>query len=298
MRKHSRVSLCGDTLLNTFWTAILKRYCLLAILLLIVCLPAVAAETGTGETVAQNDNFPLPPAAVYSLMSGRAEKGDAGAMLSLGRLYEHGHGVARNYSKALEWYSKAAGQGLPEGYYNLGVCYEVGMGTASDMAKAGAAYAKAAELGLPIAIHKMAGMYLKGMGVPQHTATAMNLLMRAADLGLPQACYDLGQVYMQGLYTQKLDYAAALKYFSKGAEKGSLQSMASLAAYFDDGTPVRRNYVKALKWYLILKAYGVQGESLSNRISGLETKMGQMQIDNAKADAAAWLKEFPARERK
>lgn len=273
-----------------------KSCFLLTLLLYVFCWPVFAAEPGAGETVAQNDNFPLPPTAVYSLMAGRAEKGDVGAMLSLGRLYEHGHGVARNYSKALEWYSKAAGQGLPEGYYNLGVCYEVGMGTASDMAKAGAAYAKAAELGLPVAIHKMAGMYLKGAGVPQNSATAMRLLIRAADLGLPQACYDLGQVYMQGVYAQKQDYAAALEYFSKGAERGSLQSMASMAAYFDDGTPVRRNYVKALKWYLILKEYGVQGESLSSRISALETKMGQIQIGNARSEAAEWLKEFPPRQ--
>ena len=86
--------------------------------------------------------YALPPAAVFSLVSGKAENGDAAAMTSLGRLYEHGHGGARNYSKAFEWYSKAAGKGLAEGYSNLGVCFEVGMGTVSEPPKAATVYAR------------------------------------------------------------------------------------------------------------------------------------------------------------
>jgi uncharacterized protein len=37
-----------------------------------------------------------------------ADKGDAGAMFNLGRLYANGYGVAKDYDKAREWYEKAA----------------------------------------------------------------------------------------------------------------------------------------------------------------------------------------------
>jgi TPR repeat protein len=41
---------------------------------------------------------------------GRA-KGDPDAMIYLGRLYENGWGVARDFAKAREWYQKAADTG-------------------------------------------------------------------------------------------------------------------------------------------------------------------------------------------
>ena len=69
-------------------------------------------------------------------MAAEAAKGNVNAMLTLGRFYEQGVGVSRNYTKAMEWYDKAAKAGQPEGYYNLGVCYEIGMGVTADAAKA------------------------------------------------------------------------------------------------------------------------------------------------------------------
>ena len=40
-----------------------------------------------------------------------ATAGDAGAMDSLGVLYENGYGVPQSYQKAKEWYQKAAAAG-------------------------------------------------------------------------------------------------------------------------------------------------------------------------------------------
>ncbi len=42
----------------------------------------------------------------------RAEKGDAEAQYELGEMYEKGQGIEQNYAKALEWYRKAAEQGV------------------------------------------------------------------------------------------------------------------------------------------------------------------------------------------
>ena len=43
---------------------------------------------------------------------GRAvEQGNASAQYNLGIIYDQGHGVDVNYSKAIEWYEKAAEHG-------------------------------------------------------------------------------------------------------------------------------------------------------------------------------------------
>ncbi|CAI3960410.1 unnamed protein product, partial [Commensalibacter communis] len=44
---------------------------------------------------------------------------------SLGKLYEQNHSnVSQDYVKAVEWYTKAANQGLIEAQYSLGKLYE------------------------------------------------------------------------------------------------------------------------------------------------------------------------------
>jgi hypothetical protein len=53
----------------------------------------------------------------------RAEGGDAIAHYNLGVEFASGQGVPRDYTEAVEWYRKAAGQGVRDAQYNLGVSY-------------------------------------------------------------------------------------------------------------------------------------------------------------------------------
>ena len=46
----------------------------------------------------------------FEWFSKAAEQGDADAQFSLGVMYSEGQGVGQNYEKAFEWYSKAAVQ--------------------------------------------------------------------------------------------------------------------------------------------------------------------------------------------
>ena len=48
---------------------------------------------------------------VVRLWEGAAEKGNANAQYNLGIMYDQGHGVDVNFSKAIKWYEKAAEQG-------------------------------------------------------------------------------------------------------------------------------------------------------------------------------------------
>ena len=267
---------------------------------LLLCFGLYSPSSGFGaadpaKATAEPRIEDLSPAAAFALVSAKAEKGDASAMLSLGRFYEYGHGTSRNFSRALEWYRKAAEAALPEGYYNLGVCYEVGMGTVSDEKKAAEYFAKSAELKLPLAMHKMAALYFSGTGVAKDEGQAMAFLIAAGGTGLPQAANDLGLVYMSGLYGQPKDTSVALDWFIYGADQGSLDSMANIAAYFDEATPVTVNLGKALKWYLIIQKLGVQNENVNARVTALNKKMSQQQKNTADKEAEDWLKQFRAK---
>lgn len=94
----------------------------------------------------------------------RAENGDAQAQTDLAVKYEHGEGVARNFSLALRYYCLAARQGYVKAQYNLGWMYANGRGVPRDDAIAAAWFKLAASRGDPYA-----GRMLKRLGTPPGT---------------------------------------------------------------------------------------------------------------------------------
>ena len=77
----------------------------------------------------------------------RAQRGDAKAQHDLAIMYIE----AANYSKAAEWYAKAADQGYALSQINLGLMYEVGLGVEQDYYMAGILYLRAAKQGNEVA---------------------------------------------------------------------------------------------------------------------------------------------------
>ena len=65
-----------------------------------------------------------------------AERGNAGAQLNLGFMYDHGYGVPQSYEEAIRWYRKAAEQGNDRAQYNLGLMYDSGYGVPQDYVQA------------------------------------------------------------------------------------------------------------------------------------------------------------------
>jgi len=65
-----------------------------------------------------------------------AEKGDAGAQLNLGYMYDNGYGVPQDYKEAIKWYRKAAEQGNDRAQYNLGLMYDIGYGVPQNNVRA------------------------------------------------------------------------------------------------------------------------------------------------------------------
>jgi TPR repeat protein len=62
-------------------------------------------------------------------------------------MYYTGQDIPQDYAQAVQWYRKAAEQGLAQAQYNLGFMYDKGRGVRQDDAQAVAWYRKAAEQG-------------------------------------------------------------------------------------------------------------------------------------------------------
>jgi len=113
-----------------------------------------------------------------------AASGDAQAQLNLGAAYDHGLGVARDVDKAIEWYKKAADQGLAEAQFNLAhllVSEDISSVAAADY------MLKAAEQGMPDAQYLMGVTYAEGIGVEPDEEKAKLWLKRAIAQGQTEA---------------------------------------------------------------------------------------------------------------
>ena len=256
--------------------------------------PAKAAAPAAQPAPARQQQ--LQPEAAFALVAAEAEKNNVQAMLTLGSFYEQGIGVARNYSKSMEWYEKAAKAGQAEGYYNLGVCYEIGMGAASDMGKSVQNYQKAAEMGLPLAMYKLSSIYISGTGVSKDTAKGISWLDKAANAGMAMAANDLGAIYLSGLLGQKKDEKKALAMFTKAADLGSLEAVKNIAVMYKDGVGTMADPAKAYTWYLIARRGGYAGEDIARTLGLLEGTLTAAQAQQAQKDADAWIEAYAKRQ--
>jgi TPR repeat protein len=76
-----------------------------------------------------------------------AEQGNTDAQIHIGYMYHEGKGVDQNDIEAIKWLAKAAEQGDANAQYNLGVMFGNGYGTEQDEDKALDWYEKAAKNG-------------------------------------------------------------------------------------------------------------------------------------------------------
>jgi len=102
----------------------------------------------------------------------QATRGVAEAQTNLGLLYYDGRGVSRDYTKAREWFEKAAVQGDANAQYNLGVMYDFEKGVPQNFVTARQWYEKAAAQEHAGAQNNLGGLYEFGHGVTQDSVRA------------------------------------------------------------------------------------------------------------------------------
>jgi len=105
------------------------------------------------------DNLPL------DRLISDAEAGKVDSMNALSAYYRDGNLESADYSKAFEWYLKAADKGDPAAQNEVGAFYKYGLGVKQDFTKAMVWYLKSAAQKNALAAFRIGTLYLEGDGV-------------------------------------------------------------------------------------------------------------------------------------
>jgi uncharacterized protein len=128
-------------------------------------------------------------------------------------------------------------------------------------------------------------MYRKGIGILQDYAAALTWFRKAADKGDASAQHALGGAYFEGLGVPQ-DYAAAASWYQKAADQGQINSQAVLASLYELGWGVPQDYVKAHKWANLAAAAGAK-DAIEFR-DKTAARMTPAQIAEAQKLAREW----------
>lgn len=157
----------------------------------------------------------------------QAMAGKAAAEAELGWRYAEGQGIKKSYTRAFQWYLKAARHGNRVAQYNLNLCYLFGEGTAPDEKQAFHWVQKSAKAGFPDALLALAWHYHNGRGVRVSLRHAEYWYRRAARSGDASAQFSLGQ-----LSYDSARYRSAKNWFLKAVAQNHPRSNYYLARMY------------------------------------------------------------------
>lgn len=204
-----------------------------------------------------------------------AEEGDAEAQCQLGYFYsydshsyccENYYGVKQDWQKAIEWYSKAAGQGHAEAQYKLGICYAEGRGVKEDWQKAIEFFKKIQDKLDSLNIYEDDKAFIKNAllaekGDPEaqyqlgkhcysnwHFGKAIGWYTKAAEQGHAEAQYALGAFYSKDDDIEQ-DWQKAIGWYTKAAEQGHAEAQYALGMCYTKGEGVEEDWKKAVEWF-------------------------------------------------
>ncbi|MDO5853485.1 MAG: Sel1-like repeat-containing protein kinase family protein [Thermoplasmata archaeon] len=207
-----------------------------------VPVPAPAPEPEPAPAPAKD--VPLGAAGLLAL----AESGDADAQYRLGRMYDLGDGVPRDFSTAAHWYGKAAEQGHPLAQNNLGILYAEGSGVRQSDSDAASWISLSADQGCAMGQYNMGVLHEDGRGVSQSYSKAAEYYRKAAEQGLASAQNNLGVLYEDGRGVAK-SYDEAVSWYRKAATQGHAPGQFSLGHMYESGRGVGRSREQAMSWY-------------------------------------------------
>lgn len=167
--------------------------------------------------------------AVIKPIETKAFAGDAAAQHDLAAVYTAGHaGVKLNYSKAAQWFSEAAHNGVGNAQYNLAVLYHQGLGVKQDTTKAIDLYRVAASNGHPEAQYNLGIAHIEGLGADYNPQIAAYYFQQAASGGVVEAAYNLGLIQENGLLGEAQP-DEAIFWYKLAADHGNKQAKESMA---------------------------------------------------------------------
>jgi TPR repeat protein len=161
--------------------------------------------------------------------------------------FADGDGVAKDMSKAAEFYLKAAEKKHIPAQYSLAYLLENGIGVKQDLKQAAFWYKEAALQGDPQSQNNLGVLYATGSGVTKNDAEAVKWYRLAADQDDTQGLTNLAAMYQQGRGVPR-DFARAFALVSKAAEGGNPVAQNNLALMYANGQGVAKDYIAAYAW--------------------------------------------------
>lgn len=207
------------------------------------------------------------------------KNGDFKSMESLAYIYGNTEPV--NHKKSLEWYQKAADNGLAFSMYKVAEAYSSGKNDITPDSKAITWATKAAKKGNSDAMLLLANCYYEGWNVTKNFDTAKDWYEKSATKKNRLACLTLARLYLSELegfskdynkalqwylqgvelhdddclyeipfvYLELKQYDKALLYFTKGADKGFRGSLYEIGELYYKGLGVQKNDEKAFSYF-------------------------------------------------
>ncbi len=177
-----------------------------------------------------------------------AEEGNSQAQITLGLMYDYGHGVEKDPSESIKWYRMAAEQGVPLVQHDIGIKYFQGQGVEQNYLEATKWWEMSANAGISDSQFNLGLMHYRGIGIPKDYEKAANLFEAAAEQGHGNAQYSLAVMYAFGQSKEK-NYETALNWFRKSAEQNVAQAQFNLGVFHENGYGVPKDINKAKEWY-------------------------------------------------
>lgn len=239
-------------------------FLLLACLMFSIPLAVNATDFEKGRAAYQAKDYEK----AFEILKPLAEEGNSQAQVTLGIMYDYGHGVKRDPAEALKWYIKAAEQGIPVVQHDVGVKYFQGAGVERDYLEASKWWELSANAGLADSQFNLGLLYYRGLGVEKNNERAAELFRQAAEQGNGHAQYSLAVMYAFGQGMKK-DYEQAYKWFSESANQNVAQAQYNLGIFYENGYGVERDMTTARQWYERAADQGLA--EAKNKLAELDT---------------------------
>jgi TPR repeat protein len=158
----------------------------------------------------------------------KAEAGDPVAQLFVGRCYQEGIVVERNYDTANQWLSKSAAQGNDYALHTLALAHEDGEGFPASQGEALRLYEQAAASGNSNSMISVARLYEHGLQGNAEPELALSWYRKSADAGNPEGMRLVGYCYAYAVGVPKTDNAQADKWYKQAADAGDARMIGKL----------------------------------------------------------------------
>ncbi len=217
----------------------------------------------------------------YYWASLASDNGGSSGSAIVAELYRNGLGIAKNPTKAIEYYKKTisqdrdnlakildeslkgSSQALLDSHMMLlaSYYYELGMYTHAHGYLTQLLYTKEANAAKSL----LAIMYSEGLGVTKNEEQAFVYNKDLAEQGFPTHQHNVGLAYHLGRGVQ-IDYHQAVYWYTLAANQGISDAQLNLGVLYAEGQGVRQDDKTAFNWYTKAAA---QGNTIAQRNIGL-----------------------------